>query len=455
MKKLFLGMTIICLLLDGCGPAFLDVKRDLSQEVPTKLEDFDLMLANTTVFNHTSGHVMGSIAGEEFHLSQSAFDQLGQPYEKNTYLWRDEEFVGNEAMDWNHPYQRILYCNVILDGLARPDLQMDDNERYDRIMGEALFHRANAEYMLSQQFAAVYGDDGHSEFGIPLIHNVNPTAISVRSTVTETYRSIEDDLNKSAGLLKESSSNIFRPNRISALGLLARLNLVKGDYEKALRFAEEALRYKNSLMDYATVSKGPDYIFPINGKDNAEIIFYDVSFYGLALLRDKYRANDDLLKLYTKGDLRRELYFRPETSGGYSYRGSYTGGGNFFTGIATDELHLIASESAIRTGEISLGLDYLNMLLSARFTAGSFSPFKNIEPSDALDVVLTERRKSMPNRGLRWSDLRRLNFLDGENLQLSRQMNGATFELGGMDRRFIFLAPSNVIDRSEVQQIPR
>src|SRR5690606_29318303 len=101
----------------SCDSSFLDVKQDHSLEVPTKLEHFDLLLGNTTVFNHLSGHLLGSIAGEEYQLSENSFALIDRLYEKNIYLWQDEHFYDVECADWNYPYQRILYCNIILDGL--------------------------------------------------------------------------------------------------------------------------------------------------------------------------------------------------------------------------------------------------------------------------------------------------------------------------------------------------
>lgn len=448
-------ILVISLGIAGCQTEFLEIKRDITQEVPKSLPDFDLLLDNLTVFNHGSGHLMSSIAAEEFQLSQLAFDQLGRPDEQRLYLWLDENYVGSECMDWNYPYQRILYSNIILEGLAKLKPDVENKDTFDRIKGEALFHRANAEFMLSQQFAASFGDTENNQFGIPLIQEVNPTLISKRSTVEETYSSIEKNLVDATSLLPEESDSRFTPSKTAALALLARFYLVKGNYTKALGFAEKALIVKHKLINYSKLNSAQDFSFGIKGNNNPEIIFYDCTHAALALYRQRYRVNEGLLSMYENGDLRKNILFRQEQDGGYSYKGSYTGNPILFTGLATDELYFIAAESAVRLGEVESCLGYMNDFLNTRFTPAKYHPATNLTQSEALEFVLRERRKSLLNRGLRWSDIRRLTYLENQTFSLQREIRGEVHELKGRDKRLILLAPNNVIERSNVNQVPR
>src|SRR5690606_2903486 len=147
--------------------------------------------------------------------------------------------------------------------------------------------------------------------------------------------------------------------------------------------------------------------------------------------------------------------FREEQDGGYSYKGSYTGNPILFTGLARDELYFIAAESAVRMGEVEDCLGYMNDFLKTRFIPEKYQPATNLTQSEALEFVLRERRKSLLNRGLRWSDIRRLTYLDNQTFNLLREMNGEVYELKGRDKRLILLAPNNVIERSNVIQVPR
>lgn len=454
MKKLMI-IIAISLGLASCQTEFLEVKRDITQEVPKSLSDFDLLLDNTTVFNHGSGYLMSSIAGEEFQLSQIAFNQLGRPDEQRLYLWLDENYVGSECMDWNYPYQRILYCNIILGGLAKLNPDKENKKTIGRIKGETLFHRANAEFMLSQQFAAAFGDRENNQFGIPLIHTVGPTLISKRSTVEDTYSSIEKDLLEASSLLPEESESRFTPSKAASLAFLARFYLVKGNYVKAFEFAKKALLIKHKLINYSEVNIAQDYSFGIRGNNNPEIIFYDSTHAALALYRERYRVSEALISMYGNGDLRKNILFRQEQDGGYSYKGSNTGTSILFTGLATDELYFIAAESAVRLGEVESCLKYMNEFLKTRFSPGMYHPTTDFSKSEALEFVLRERRKSLMNRGLRWGDIRRLTYLENQIFSLRREMTGEVYELKGRDKRLILLAPNNVIERSNVIQVPR
>ncbi|MFP9100715.1 RagB/SusD family nutrient uptake outer membrane protein [Flavobacterium sp. RHBU_24] len=93
---------------------------------------------------------------------------------------------------------------------------------------------------------------------------------------------------------------------------------------------------------------------------------------------------------------------------GHSYWGSYDGSPLPFSGIATDEIYLIKSECLARAGKFTEAMQVLNTLLEKRWIAGTFFPL-SATGTAALDIILSERRKELVLRGLRWSDLRRLN----------------------------------------------
>ena len=451
-----LKILLLCLItLQGCDSSFLDVKMDQAMEVPTTLNDFDLLLANNSILCHSSGHLIGSVSGEEFHLSQNSYDLITRPEEQAAYLWEADDFYGRESTDWNYPFQRVLYCNIILEGMKKIQRNEINSEEYDKIKGEALFHRANAVFMLSQLFAAPFGDADHAEFGIPIPLTPDPSWGSQRSSVEATYHQIEKDLLEAKDLLNITSENIYRPNKIAVLGLLARLNLITGEYSSALSFGKEALGFKDDLINFNTlIPANENYSFPMHGNGNIEIIFYDCSYTGQMFYEDKYRVNGSLFGEYKENDLRKKYFFQSKLDG-HSYKGSYVGNLNFFTGIATDELYLIVAECEIRTNRIQAGIEKLNELLKNRTQEGLFVPLGELEQSVALEVVLNERRKELINRGLRWSDLRRLNFIDNRDISLQRTLDWKEYNISGKDKRFTFLIPHNVIEKSSVTQFNR
>ena len=114
-----------------------------------------------------------------------------------------------------------------------------------------------------------------------------------------------------------------------------------------------------------------------------------------------------------------------------------------------------AAESAVWLGDVEACLGYMNGFLKTRFSPGIYQTATDLSQSEALDFVIRERRKSLPNRGLRWSDIRRFTYLENQTFSLRREMKGEVHELKGKDKRLILLAPNNVIERSDVIQVPR
>ena len=69
---------------------------------------------------------------------------------------------------------------------------------------------------------------------------------------------------------------------------------------------------------------------------------------------------------------------------------------------------------------LAAAMNDLNTLLQARWAAGSFTALTATDGQDALRQILMERRKELLFRGLRWTDLRRLNKDPGTAVTLYR-----------------------------------
>jgi hypothetical protein len=156
-------------------------------------------------------------------------------------------------------------------------------------------------------------------------------------------------------------------------------------------------------------------------------------------------VNEELYDSYDSLDLRKELFYRkPNASAlGYVFRGSFSGDYALFSGLSTGELYLILAETEIRLGRTAEGLGYLNELLEKRYKAGEFQPLSGLDESEALNLVLEERRKELAFRGLRWSDLRRLNLEPALAKTLSRKVNGMDYSLAPNSPRYVFPIPQD------------
>ncbi|HSU50550.1 MAG TPA: RagB/SusD family nutrient uptake outer membrane protein, partial [Segetibacter sp.] len=123
-------------------------------------------------------------------------------------------------------------------------------------------------------------------------------------------------------------------------------------------------------------------------------------------------------------------------------------------GIATDEVYLTRAECNARAGNITAAMSDLNSLMSKRWKAGAFVPFAATNTSDALTLILQERRKETLFRGLRWLDLRRLNS-EGANITLTRNLNGQLYTLAPNDPKYVLPIPPDVVSLSGMAQNER
>ncbi|GAA0881862.1 hypothetical protein GCM10009120_04580 [Sphingobacterium siyangense subsp. cladoniae] len=99
-------------------------------------------------------------------------------------------------------------------------------------------------------------------------------------------------------------------------------------------------------------------------------------------------------------------------------------------------------------------MQLLNKLLLHRWKSGKFQVLTAKSDSEALDLILKERRKELLFRGVRWLDLKRLNK-EGREISLKRVLGGKEFVLYPNDLRYALPIPEDVIELSGMQQNPR
>ncbi len=454
MKRHFFIPVFASWLWAGCHQALLDAKPDQALLVPKTLSDFTALLDNTNTFNFATGMV--GIAADEWQITDAGWASLINPQERNSYTWADDVDEGQRSLDWNKPYAQVFYANVVLDGLASVDSAANALE-YRRIKGEALFHRGFGFYNLAQLFCAPFlAEQDGTLPGIPIRLEADVNIPSVRGTVAGTYRQILADLHGAAALLPNSAAFKTRPTRAAALSILARAYQSTNRHDEALRYAEEALALHGGLLDFRTLNGGLARPMPvILPHGNEEVIqYYTLHTYGFQS-STAVSPTDERYGLYADGDLRKSLFFTTNNAGLINYRGNYTGNVRWFCGPATDELLLIKAESLARADRREAALATLNSLLVYRHETDRFTPYSIDRVPDVLGLVLAERRKELVGRGLRWTDLRRLNRESGRETVITRALNGETYTLAPGSPRYVFPLPQMDVEVFGLQQNPR
>lgn len=432
--------------LSGCQDQFLDKKPQQSLLVPRAVSDYQALLDNSNSLMNVSPYLQ-LVADGDFRVTDAGLNNLAQTV-RSSYLWSDE--IPTQIADWDLPYKQVFTSNVVLDGLRGLGDQAE-SQAYKNLKGSALFFRGLAFYNLSQQFAAPYDPMTAAELpGIPLPVSSDINLLMPRAPLASVYNQITTDLLAAEPLLDQVPQYLSRPGKPAVSALLARIYLSMGDYVLAGKYAAAALGYKNTLLDYNTLSTTGTISFPVTlNTPNPEVIFY-LRSNNTFLNNQAVFVDSALYSLYDPSDLRKKVFFTDQLQ----FKGSYTGTIYAFEGLSTDELYLIRAECLARTGQLSQAMKTLNTLLQTRWVKSRFEPFTADTEDQALAIILQERRKQLVGRGTRWSDLRRLNTDSRFAQTLKRTVSAKTYSLAPADKRYLFRIPLDEISTHSLGQNP-
>lgn len=433
---------------------FLDTKPDQSLVVPKSLDDLQAILNNEAQMNGFPGgqglvpHLGETGADNYFLLDETYNGTITDPLFKSIYRWDKDLVFSEQLFDWNRPYLCVLYSNIVLDAIKHGDFGEQDHTRSVQIMSAAKFYRAHAYYQLAQVFAPPYDPlKAANTLGLPLRMTADINEKLSRATLESTYQLIINDLLESVDGLPIAVDFKTKPTRQAAYALLARVYLTMMEYEKALHFSEACLEVQNDLFDYNRLNATASFPF-LNSGIEEEIIFSSTMIgQNNQIPINVFRAkiDNDLYDSYQNGDLRKMAFFIGAAPSGFRFRGSYHGHAHNFAGIAVDEVYLIKAECLARAGQFEGAMKNVELLLKRRWDNDvQFPVLQATNGEDALRIVLEERRKQLIFRGIRWSDIRRLN-VGGLEITLKRDLNGETIELPPNDPRYTYPIPEIVM----------
>ncbi len=456
--KTTLNFIVLALLLSSCSKEFLDKKPASNLNVPKTLDDLQLLLNNTAQLYRSPA--LGELSADDYYMTDLAWQNQLVPYFANAYIWEADIFEGNgNVPDWNMPYQQVLYANVVLHQLAEIERNVPNQAQYDEIMGWAYFMRAWAFFDLTQVFTMPYKQGNETNgLGIPLRLLPDIHVAVGRSSIEETYNQIFSDLTAARNLLPPTipQPRGSKPSLVAVYGMLSRTHLCIGNHEHAGRYADSALASYGVLINYNDLDTNVTLPFAI---DHDEIVYqsYLVNANPLSFTftSQGYSIDTTLYRSFDENDLRKKLFFL-ENGPFINKKRGYSGSVLMSNGLATDELYLTRAEWFARIGEEEKALADINKLLSNRWKTGTYRELTMADfvSASILDRILSERRKELVFRGLRWNDIRRLN-MEGYNQTLIRDVNNIQFQLMPNSLRYALPIPPDVISLSGIEQNER
>lgn len=449
---LLLGLCLI-----GCHKDLLDEKPVSTIVIPTTYADFWTLLDNDLVMDRTTG--LAESSADDYFFFSDYWSTLSA-LERNSHIWAKDIYEGNGGVeDWNLPYSQVLNCNVVLEGLNKLDRNINPT-LWDNTRGTALFKRAFAFYNVAQLFAQPYDSaTAGTALGIPLKLTADVNSATTRSSVQQTYIQILSDLKEATWLLSQTLPDSIRnrPSRVAAYGLMSRVYLSMRDYVHAGSYADSCLQLNAQLIDYSMLNTASNTPFSIWNVENLYHTKVPFNAQMQSVLPSAGQAIIDtaLVASYSAGDLRKILFFS-SFSGNYVTRKAFYDPAiaTLYTGVAVDEVLLNRAECYARKGLTDLAMGDLNRLLVNRYVKGLYSPPVISSSKEALVFILSERRKELVMRSLRWTDLRRLN-IEGAMIVCHRIINGIHYDLLPNSNLYTLPIPPDVINTSHIQQNPR
>ncbi len=460
-KGLFIALFSSTLF--SCQKNWLDAKPTSSAIVLNTISDYQALMEGYTLYNTSIGQ-LGEIGTDNYFITPTWQANFADGNVAN-YIWAPTGFPTAVA-DWVYPYQNIYTCNSTIKGVGQITKTTSNSSQWDQVYGSALFYRGLNYYCLAQDFIKPYDSStANTDPGVPLRLEANIAQQVGRGTGQEVYNQIISDLKQSIPLLftgPQPYQQHYLPTKAAAFAQLARVYLSIRDYTNAKINADSALKYNHTLLNYNSI--------PSDGATNTKLTmpaYYnnpEVFFY--CNINDPYlnplRVSVDtvLYQSYADNDLRKKFFFNlidyaPSTP--IAFVGTYDGTSRslLFSATAVDELFLIRAECEARQGDINSAMNDLNTLLAQRWKTGTFVSYTATDPTDALTKVLTERRKELVMRGVRWSDLRRLNKDPRFATTVTHIYNGQTYTLAPGSNLYVWPIPLSETQYSNITQNPR
>lgn len=442
----------MCLALMASCDDYLDIKPK-GMVIPEKCEDYEKLLNYAQLMKASDSYP--NFMTDDVFLPYD--DDLTGGYvslelpDQRLYTFDSEVFGDGESDGlWEYSYNRIYTYNVIIQEVMGSTQATEDHKK--QVRAEALMGRAFEYLTLVNAYGKHYDPaTAATDPGVPLMldEDINKTNLQ-RASVQAVYDQIKKDLDEAAFDLPERPVlNAFRASKPVGYGMLARMYLYMGNYEKALENAKISLEHNSalqSILPYEVVDVNK-WIGRINVPDranNPENIYIRLAPYTFGLSSSVY-GSEDLIKLYDKEkDMRYLLYFTRYIDGvdsDYDFWAPF-----LYTNMAmaTPEIYLIAAECEARIGKIENAMKYINTLRDNRIKDNIALTASTKQ--EALKLVLEERRRELTFVGCtRLIDLKRLNREPEFAKTIIHEVEGVEYKLEPNSPKYILPIPPTVL----------
>lgn len=275
MKKIiYIGLTLITCMFASCSD-FLD-KQSYEDPDAGKAKDVSVAIAMTNAAYQPMQRpklynmriwALDIVAGNSVVGAGGGDDGI-ETIQLSNFVTGPDNFAAIDL--WRGPNPGILYCNTVLESV--PIMDIEENIK-NRCIGEAKFLRATYYFILVQLF----GDVPLSLTPSKPSDDLHPARVSKDKIYNEVI--IPDLLGAIDKLPRREeydSKNLGRASKGAAAGMLAKVYLTLGQYQKCIDMCKlvESLGYTLN-SDYSLCFGGEE-----KNKNTSESLF-EIQYYGL------------------------------------------------------------------------------------------------------------------------------------------------------------------------------
>lgn len=419
--------------------------------------DFRYTLNNSNVLEGTFSYPI--LSGDDTEITDPTRQNSLGDILSNVYSWAPKYTSDSQGdIDWEKQYKAIYVCNEVLEGVL--DSKNGTEAEKQKLYAEALVHRAYAYLILVNMYGKQYnGATAATDLGVPLLTTPNLYTNLKRTPIAEIYAQILKDLRTSVSRLPSLPDYNVRPAKVSAYAIFAKTYLNMRDFNTASLYADSALALQSGLLDLKTYESLPGSI-PVR-LSNPEIIFSKIANVAYPAIS----VSTDLLTSMGTTDLRYKMFTDVRGRFGAQFSTAFTGRAsckyliNEFlinNGPTVPEMMLIKAECLARAGRAADAMTMVNNLRIKRFTTANYIPLTAATASDALRMVIEEKRKEFFGTGMRWFDQKRLNVDNDFALTKTRNLKGVDYTLLPNSNSYLYpIGDKYILLNPELEQNPR
>ena len=458
MKKLYTALLVISLIiLTGCEKGYLDEPKPTeSVNASVIFESRDGVEAFMSgILRQSRGQFQRTDAGGLYSMYFARVvkgNDLVLGYQWYLYDYENdnrEPTYTRTTFSWEFPYYIINQINQFINGVNNSST-LSDIEK-DEFLGQAFTLRGFYFFQLAMEFQHTYSYD--LSLPAPPIYKEPAIEGKAMSTLSELYDFITTDLNTAVETAPANRTNKSFINRNVAYAIMARVQLVMGNWQEAANAAAIARQgYPLNPNEYDLGfddMNASEWIWAMPQRDDQTNYFYIAPHAFTDNINDGYGLafwNKDFVSLFSSTDVRNTFIDLYNVGEGNQYfaRASSKFTFDFSSDIPiirSPEMMLIEIEANARLGKEN---DAASMLFSLQQNRDPNAIASGNNGDALIEEILVERRKELYGEmGVEWFDAKRL------RRGISRTGNhriGSSANLLPDDKKFFLKIPQKEID---------